>query len=1380
MSTPQLAIRITADSTQAVAAVDRFGSAIGSATSGSDRLAVALGRIGHYGLAGGGIAALAATVKQAAGQVFEASAAAQRLATQLNFATDGRARQEMAFVGQVANRLGLQITSTAQAFAGFSAAARGTSLEGASARRVFDAMAQASAVMGLSADQTSGALLAVQQMMSKGVVSAEEFRGQLGERMPIALQAGAQALGVTTAEFSKLLETGQIVAADFLPKFADAIKSMIGGAAEEAANRLDASTARMGNAWTRLKQTVGDSGVSQALAGLARAATSDMDAISRAMDRAKASGGGFFMQANAGLGQFIGRAVGLQYVNRDFLTLDQAIADATATIRRFDEQEQRYGGLSIYAMSRRAEAVRDLAQANRELAASGREQAGGGAGRGSINPETVGDALSAMRRNEDAKAALLNKLSGVPDGYVKDMQEVIRLHQAGALVGKEYSDVLAKMQAQLLKKTAPEKSEAQKRIDEGVKLAKALVAEDAGLSGDFVEKWNHLSAAYAANAIGADQLAIAQRELLSHQPAIKHAADAELDARNALLKQQGVAIEYDLKQADSLAEQITRQREHNAAIGKTAEQLAALEDAKLADAEATAAQRLQDALKNTTDAATIDAITLQVEGLRELRKLKSEGAIAQASADAAKAAAEEWKRTSEQIGQSLADALMQGGKSARDYIKGLFRTTLIKVPLQAVITSITGSIGTVLGLTSTAAGAAGSGNSTLSALNGASTANSLYNLGASGYAALSTWMAGTTGAGLSTATTAGTGYYLGTGASTYGTVSAGTTYGTIGAGSAAGTTAAATSSSSMMASLATAAPYVAAALIAANALGLFKGTEQRGSYLTGTLGSGSIRNTALMRDDGSLFSGPDYWTQDRGLAAQSDAIQKAFDALRTSTATLGAQMGASSDSVLAFTKVLGSDGIAGRPGGLRLDGLTAEQAQAKVTAALQSAGEDLASLALRAAAVAEGSKGLLQIWSAIGAVTKEGETSSQTLARLTTALSTANRMLDTLGGTLYAASLSGAGAAQKLADAFGGLDAMVSTSSAYYQAYYSDQERNAISRRQLGDAFAGAGLGAALPGSRSDYRALVESQNLLTDTGRAAYATLLKLAPVFDQLMTAADAESQAIRDNMLQTAQAAAEAMARVLQERTGLETKLLQLQGDTAALRARELAGLDASNRALQERIYALEDAESAAAAAQKLIDAWRGVADSIDAEVARIRGIAGDSVATWASAQTAFTLATAQARAGDMTAAGNLPELSRTLLAVAENHARTAAELDAMRTSVADSLAQTALIARGTSTDTSASPLARLPTTATATAATASTGTTDLVSELRAQRAATARLESELQRVTAELQGMRAETQATAVNTGKSTRQMQEVIDRGVAVHTDADSPLATVAV
>jgi tape measure domain-containing protein len=67
---------------------------------------------------------------------------------------------------------------------------------------------------------------------------------------------------------------------------------------------------------------------------------------------------------------------------------------------------------------------------------------------------------------------------------------------------------------------------------------------------------------------------------------------------------------------------------------------------------------------------------------------------------------------------------------------------------------------------------------------------------------------------------------------------------------------------------------------------------------------------------------------------------------------------------------------------------------------------------------------------------------------------------------------------------------------------------------------------------------------------------------------------------------QKAADALAKISEknkaiynQRFALETQLLQLQGKTGALRQRELAALDPSNRALQSLIFSLEDSAKAA---------------------------------------------------------------------------------------------------------------------------------------------------------------------------------------------------------
>lgn len=174
---------------------------------------------------------------------------------------------ELEYVAGVAERVGFRVTDLTQAYVGLTAASRGTNLEGAKTRNIFEALVSASAAYGLTSEQLSGALLAVQQMISKGTVSAEELRGQLGERLPGAFQVAARAMGITTAELGKLLQKGEVATADFLPKFAAQLSSEIPAGTRAAG----AGFAEMANQWDKLKLVIGeDVGLFDALASGAR------------------------------------------------------------------------------------------------------------------------------------------------------------------------------------------------------------------------------------------------------------------------------------------------------------------------------------------------------------------------------------------------------------------------------------------------------------------------------------------------------------------------------------------------------------------------------------------------------------------------------------------------------------------------------------------------------------------------------------------------------------------------------------------------------------------------------------------------------------------------------------------------------------------------------------------------------------------------------------------------------------------------------------------------------------------------------------------------------------------------------------------------------
>ena len=169
------------------------------------------------------------------------------------------AAAEVDYLKATANRLGLSVNDASRAYIGLTAAAKGTSLEGAGTRQVFEAVAGSMAKLGKSSADTEGALLAVTQMLSKGVVSMEEWRQQLGERVPGAAKATADAAGLTTTQLDKMIESGKVLSADLLPLLAVGLEKTFG-----TAGKAEGSVA----AWNRLKNAVSETYVMLGNSGL--------------------------------------------------------------------------------------------------------------------------------------------------------------------------------------------------------------------------------------------------------------------------------------------------------------------------------------------------------------------------------------------------------------------------------------------------------------------------------------------------------------------------------------------------------------------------------------------------------------------------------------------------------------------------------------------------------------------------------------------------------------------------------------------------------------------------------------------------------------------------------------------------------------------------------------------------------------------------------------------------------------------------------------------------------------------------------------------------------------------------------------------------------
>lgn len=174
------------------------------------------------------------------------------------------AATEMDYARGVAAKLGLEQLSTAKTYADLIAGTKGSAVEGEKTRAVFEAVARSMSLAGRSAAETAGALKALEQMASKGVVQMEELRGQLGDRLPGALNAVAEGLGITTAQLTKLVDAGQMTSEEIFPALAGALNKLY----------KDASSETLTQEWNHFKTavqdaytTIGDAGAVDLLKG---------------------------------------------------------------------------------------------------------------------------------------------------------------------------------------------------------------------------------------------------------------------------------------------------------------------------------------------------------------------------------------------------------------------------------------------------------------------------------------------------------------------------------------------------------------------------------------------------------------------------------------------------------------------------------------------------------------------------------------------------------------------------------------------------------------------------------------------------------------------------------------------------------------------------------------------------------------------------------------------------------------------------------------------------------------------------------------------------------------------------------------------------------
>lgn len=676
------------------------------ASAGADKLSSALGKVAHYTIGGLGVSAIA----QMASSLSDASLAAIKLQNSLNFVT-GSAKagyEAIEYLRQTSNRLGADFSAASAGFAKFAAAAQGTGISMDQVKATFESVAKASVVLGLSSDETNGAMLALSQMMSKGTVSAEELRGQLGERLPGAFNIAARAMGVSTAELGKMLEQGALATNDFLPKFAAEMEKTFGAAAGEAANSAIANVNRLSSSWAQFKQELGTAtnasgrptwlidALNEASASM-RQATKDGKPLIGIL----ASIGGF-LAGGMGVGKFddaakAKRALELQEKikslesqTQNTLAFDIPAKTKTELKDAWDELAEIWGS-GVIKLKSKGE-LKELAEKDLAGAADALKKSG-----------ILSDAWNSLYQTQAQKKA--SAVAALDAQYTKEAEKY-RFNQEMLL--KLTADYQVKRE-QIEKQFSEKKTSGKGGLDKELEEQRRAMAESLGLHADFAKKLAALDREYHPQSLDANSEAMngyraAVEKLIAKQPYAIALEKEQAEALKKLESAQTANTRAAVKEAESIAEQVQKQREHNEEIGLSAEALFNLQQSRL-DATIAAAEQLE-AEKLLTGAASeeIAAIWEKIDGLKALKKARAEGYQKESADNAAKETAAEWKKSSDDINRSLTDALMRGFESGkgfsqnlRDTIVNMFKTMELRPIISAVLSPVSGAIAAGMG-----------------------------------------------------------------------------------------------------------------------------------------------------------------------------------------------------------------------------------------------------------------------------------------------------------------------------------------------------------------------------------------------------------------------------------------------------------------------------------------------------------------------------------------------------------------------------------------------------------------------------------------------------------------------------------------------------------
>lgn len=518
---------------------------------------------------------------------------------------------------------------------------------------------------------------------------------------------------------------------------------------------------------------------------------------------------------------------------------------------------------------------------------------------------------------------------------------------------------------------------------------------------------------------------------------------------------------------------------------------------------------------------TVEAIEREIEARQRLRSAMGSLEAKEVAHRANEEALAEWQRTTDQMGQSLTDALLRGfedgksfGKNFVDTLKNMFQTLVLRPIIEPIMNRAAGGIQDALGMGQQSGGLNFSGGG----FGGGYMGNALSYIG--GGSGLSTFGAGMTAGAGGTFTDASAQAFMNIGTEGSASFSAGSGAGSgmgsiLGYGKAIYDLTQGNYGSSIGTAIGTYILPGVGTMIGSLAGGLvdslFGGEPTtRHGQRTQIDWSGDAFDISKRDDrvDAGAADAVRELTQASVTAANEifkqvgvDAAIESFSALMESSLQ-GDRQGVLSGGTLRIGDQTSSIGVLDSPssqfgfgGWSDKDMFTrlATDIQLSILEAFQQAGV-MSSLLEGVNIRGLGEEAAAQLAATVQAVVQE-------VSAFQTAVE-----------SLPFANLRDLGfdAAQGLIAAAGGLENLTAGMTTYFQNFYSEQEQVDLAAQQMATAFEGLGqtmpdLSAGAEAAKAAYRGIVESLDVTTEAGQRTFAAMMGLSGSFAELVAGVD-----------------------------------------------------------------------------------------------------------------------------------------------------------------------------------------------------------------------------------------------------------------------------------